>query len=186
MIAAWGRENALKVCRITIYVTDPDPYVCETLRAEFAKTEIVTQNPLRFERPDFAGLVDDHMVDVICSRRKSNSLLAFCGSPALANELHKIKISTDMVSANTGNKRHQMEYVSESYGGTKASTYKSTHCENESMGRNNNVEGGPLTTRLDREYFLESFSFAKKHNDSILRFGRLPAYQEIDSESIDG
>jgi hypothetical protein len=70
-----------------------------------------------------------------------------------------------------------MEYVSESYGGTKASTYKSTHCEDERREHDNknknNVEGGPLTMRLDREYFLESFSFARKHNDSFLGFGRL-------------
>jgi hypothetical protein len=38
--------------------------------------------------------------------------------------LHQHKISNDMLTAITGNKRHQMEYVSESYGGVKKSKPK--------------------------------------------------------------
>jgi hypothetical protein len=38
--------------------------------------------------------------------------------------LHQCKISNDMLTAITGNKRHQMEFVSESYGGIKKSKPK--------------------------------------------------------------
>jgi hypothetical protein len=76
---------------------------------------------IHFERPDFSDIIENHTLDMITTRRNSYSVLAFCGSPILAGELHHLKINNDMVAAVTGNKRHQMEFMSESYGGGKSS-----------------------------------------------------------------
>jgi hypothetical protein len=68
-----------------------------------------------------AQKIEVHTLNLIDTRRSSCSLLAFCGSPELSLSLHQHKISNDMLTVITGNKRHQMEYVSESYGGVKKS-----------------------------------------------------------------
>ena len=54
---------------------------------------------------------------MISTRRNSNTVLAFCGSPTLGQFINEHKISNDMVKAVTGNKKHQMDFVCESYGG---------------------------------------------------------------------
>jgi hypothetical protein len=41
----------------------------------------------------------------------SYSLLVFCGSPQLAQEIHHQKISNDLITAIMGHKHHQMEFV---------------------------------------------------------------------------
>jgi hypothetical protein len=60
--------------------------------------------------------IENHTSDSDCPRRSSCSVLAFVGSPELSLSLHQHKISNDMLTAITGNKRYQMEYVSESDG----------------------------------------------------------------------
>jgi predicted ferric reductase len=122
LVAAWGEENARAVCRISIYVTDQDPVARQGLQNESHYTAL-SQN-VWFGRPDFGRIIEDHSLELICKRRSSYSLLAFCGSPQLAQDLHHCKISNDMLTAITGNKKHQMEFVSESYGGVKKSVKK--------------------------------------------------------------
>ena len=119
LVSEWGRENALKVCRISIHVTDADNEACGLLKQEFQHLDLYKCGAVHFGRPDFSRVIEDHTLDMITTRTKSYSLLAFCGSAELAKELHHDKISNDMLAAITGNKQHQMEFVSESYGGCK-------------------------------------------------------------------
>jgi predicted ferric reductase len=124
LVAAWGEENARSVCRISVYVTDKDPEAREALKNEIHDLSLFQNGSVHFVRPDFGRIIEDHSLDLICKRRNSYSLLAFCGSPRLAQELHHCKISNDMLTAITGNKKHQMEFVSESYGGVKKESKK--------------------------------------------------------------
>ena len=111
LVDAWGHENARKVCRISIYVTDTDPTACELLPSRDNTLDI------SFSRLDIPLKIESHTMDMIMNRQCSYSLLAFCGSDRLAREILYHKISNDMITAITGNKKHQMEFVSESYGG---------------------------------------------------------------------
>lgn len=117
--AAWGKENASKVCRISIYVTDEDPGAQLYLEKEFYNLELYQKGCLYFTRPDFPSLITDHVTELIATTRNSHSLLAYVGSPHLAGIIHRCKISNDIVTAITGHQQnHTMDYVSESYGGT--------------------------------------------------------------------
>jgi hypothetical protein len=117
LVDAWGIHDAFQVCRIQIYVTDKDKKACRLLAQQFEKTTLFQLGALHFRRLDISRTIQDLTLDLVCHRRSSYSLLAFCGSPQLAREVHRQKISNDMVTAITGNKKHQMEFVSESHGG---------------------------------------------------------------------
>jgi len=121
LVKSWGEEHARSVCRISVYVTDTDPKARELLIDDIHHTALFQSGNVRFGRPDFGRIIEDHSLDLICTnnRRTSYSLMAFCGSPRLSQELHQCKISNDMLLGITGNKKHQMEFVSESYGGVK-------------------------------------------------------------------
>ena len=125
LVSVWGLQNALKVCRVSIHVTDPNEDACNMLKDRLVQSSSTTagrmfcKEAIKFHRVNVAQVIEDHSVDMICNRRKSCSLLAFCGSPELAHEVHCRKISNDMLTAITGNKKHQMDFVSESYGGSK-------------------------------------------------------------------
>jgi hypothetical protein len=122
LVSVWGGENAEAVCRIRIFVTDTNQIAVALLKQELLLHSL--SDCIHFERPDFAEIIENHTLDMITTRRNSYSVLSFCGSPVLAGALHYLKINNDMVAAVTGNKRHQMEFVSESYGGSKASKKK--------------------------------------------------------------
>jgi hypothetical protein len=124
LVSQWGNENARAVCRISIFVSDKDQQAVALLQRELINHSL--GHCVRFERPDFREVLENHTLDMITTRRNSYSVFSFCGSPTLAGELHQLKINNDMVAAVTGNKRHQMEFVSESYGGTKAKGKGST------------------------------------------------------------
>jgi hypothetical protein len=116
---AWGEENARSVCRFSVYVTDKDSQACSHLKRQFADSRLYRDGCIRFCRPDLEQCIEHHTLELICTRRHSYTCLAFCGSPKLGNDLHRFKISNDVMTAITGNKRHQMEFVSESFGGVK-------------------------------------------------------------------
>jgi ABC-type multidrug transport system fused ATPase/permease subunit len=122
LVKCWGMENARAACRLEIYITDKDAN--EQLRREIENTAIYQSGAIHFGRPDLEKIIENHTLNLIATRRSSCSVLAFCGSPVLSLSLHQHKISNDMLTAITGNKRHQMEYVSESYGGVKKSNPK--------------------------------------------------------------
>ena len=128
LVKLWGYEHAVEVCQISIYVTDPDYHQVSLLQREIEDTHLYQHGCLFVGRPDFQEIVQNHTLEMICTRRNSYSLFAFCGSPQLASELHQTKISNDMLTSITGNKNHQMEFVSESYGGQKKSTKSTDTC----------------------------------------------------------
>jgi hypothetical protein len=121
LVDCWGEENARNACRLQIYITDKDEAANEQLRRDMESTAVYQSAAIHFGRPDLEKIIENHTLDLIATRRSSCSVLAFCGSPELSLSLHQHKISNDMLTAITGNKRHQMEYVSESYGGVKKS-----------------------------------------------------------------
>ena len=122
LVDIWGEEKAVSVCRISVYVTDKDSKARQLLKRELRGSPLYESGAIHFGRPDFGRLIEDHTIDMISSRRTSNSLLAYVGSPELAREIHRLKISNDMTTAITGNKRHQMEFVAENYGNAKPKT----------------------------------------------------------------
>ena len=167
LVDSWGLENTHEVCRISIFITDPDKEACSMLKRELRRTVLYQKGAFQFQRPDFSKLIEDHTIDMICTRRNTYSLLAFCGSPTLASEIHHHKISNDMTSAITGAKNHQMEFVSESYGGVKASpkvnNKDGTHSDSEDMLS--------LTTRKEKSYFSNRGFPEKGRNFKLLQDG---------------
>jgi len=151
LVSAWGLGNALEVCSISVHVTDKDEKACRQLRREIRTTSLYLSGAIKFHRPDLERVIEDHSIDLICTRSSSHSLLAFCGSPQLAEEVHSCKISNDMVVAITGNKKHQMDFISESYGGSKK---QSLPASGEIEERNDTESETPLTVRKSMRYSL--------------------------------
>jgi hypothetical protein len=141
LVSQWGEENAQAVCRISIFVTDKDQRAVALLKQELLHHSLGQGrcDCIHFERPDFNEIIENHTLDMITTRRNSYSVLAFCGSPTLAGELHHLKINNDMVAAVTGNKRHQMEFVSESYGGSKGSKKKASNARKSAVQEREDV-----------------------------------------------
>ena len=119
LVDTWGEKNAASVCRISIYVTDKDPDARSLLEKEICNTLLYKSGSVHFDRPDFSAMIQDHTIELITTRRHSQSLLAYVGSPQLAQDIHRCKISNDMVTAITGHKKQEMEFVSISHGGVK-------------------------------------------------------------------
>lgn len=119
LVQEWGSEATERLCQISIYVTDDS--LSTDVSEKLKEFEIPGACVTIGERPDFSHLIDQHMVDRIseenCGKEMfSNTLLAFCGSPALANVVHEAKIQADIAAISSGNKYHRIEFVSESYG----------------------------------------------------------------------
>jgi hypothetical protein len=117
LVTVWGEENAHAVCAISIYVTDKDQGEIKALEDSLDESPHFRSVSIKFQRPDLPDIIERHTHNVICTRKYSHSVLAFCGSPSLATKLHQAKIHNDMLTSITGNKRHQMEFVCEAYGG---------------------------------------------------------------------
>ena len=98
-------------------MTDKDKDACRLLAQQFEKSTIFKLGALHFRRLDISRTIQDLKLDLVCHRRSLYLLLAFCGFPKLAREVHRKKILNDIIMAITGNKKHQMQLVSESYGG---------------------------------------------------------------------
>jgi hypothetical protein len=122
LVYLWGEERAWDACRISIYVTDKDEVAVRSLQCQLRNMSL--SNCVFFERASLGDIIEQHTLDLVASRRNSNTVLAFCGSSSVASHLHQLKINNDMVAAITGNKRHQMEFVSENYGGVRQASTK--------------------------------------------------------------
>jgi hypothetical protein len=71
---------------------------------ELSKTKLYQQGFVHFGRPNFGELIENHTIGLIDrGSRSSNTLFAFCGSPVRAQELHRCKVSNNMVTAITSN-----------------------------------------------------------------------------------
>lgn len=120
------------ICRISVFVTDKDQEANDRLREEIEHSGLYQNGAIHFCRPNFDQIIENHTLDLIGTRRSSSSVLAFCGSPVLSQKLHQQKISNDMLTAITGNKKHQMVFVSESYGGTKSTPKRNDQVDDKS------------------------------------------------------
>ena len=122
LVGFWGD---ISVCQISIYVTDKDESANRELLEKIQGLGLSQAGAIHFCRPDLSEILQNHTLRLIdTGRGSSSSVLAFCGSSALSRKLHQDKISNDILAAITGNKKHQMEFVSESYGGTKPAAVK--------------------------------------------------------------
>lgn len=120
LVDTWGYEYAREACRISIYCTSRDEATVDALRSELGEGSLWCAGAIHLGRPNLDQVLQDYTIDLIEQEQTSSqSMLAFCGSPALASTLHHCKISTDLVKAITGHKRHQMEFHAESYGEAK-------------------------------------------------------------------
>lgn len=125
----WGEDAARSVCKFEIFVTDKDQLAREALLRELKGSLLFQNGFINFGRPDIGSLIEDHTIGLVTSRRTSHTLLAYVGSPDLSREIHRLKISNDMVTAITGNKNHQMDYVAESYFTTKSRSGSQSHAD---------------------------------------------------------
>lgn len=137
---AWGHENANKACPISIYVTDKDERAKEKLFTEFGGTELFLSGAVKFGRPNFGKIIEDHNIHLASEKEISNTFLTFCGSPKLSNEISKLKISNDLLKTMLGYKKHLMEFYSESYGGLKKAPANSSTPEINSMLSQEDIE----------------------------------------------
>lgn len=121
LVETWGYDYARQACRISIYCTSPDEAAVQALRSELGEGSLWRDGSIHLYRPDLEQVLQDYTIDLIEEQPSSSqSMLSFCGSPALAGTLHQLKVSTDLVKAITGHKHHAMEFHAESYGGSKA------------------------------------------------------------------
>ena len=119
VVEKWGIDDALKVCRFSIYCTDKVEFSVNQLRSDLSTMSLYQQGFVHFARPEFNEIIENQTLEVIDESRTSNTLLAFCGSPQLANLIHQYQVSNFMLAAVTGHKKHQMNFVSETYGGVR-------------------------------------------------------------------
>uniref|UniRef100_A0A7S1YCJ9 FAD-binding FR-type domain-containing protein n=1 Tax=Grammatophora oceanica TaxID=210454 RepID=A0A7S1YCJ9_9STRA len=143
LVEKWGEAHAARVLDIKVFVTDKDADAVRRLRESMENTNLYKNGHYTFGRPDLLKVIEDHTLDCSTKLRNSYTLLAFCGSPQLSHEIHRMKISNDISAAITGNKNHQMEYVSESYGGYKSQSGKKTEPQN--VGDATNEEASVMT-----------------------------------------
>ena len=160
LVVKWGIENAQKVCKITIHVTDPNELSCALLRKEYENSEFFRNGGIIFRRPNLRRVIEDHTIELINSRVNSHSLLAFCGSPSLSNEIEYNKISNDVITAMTGHSQsHMMDFVSESYGGKKAASSNKKRKKGDTLSLEidhddeDGVEVQLLTSRKNLSYY---------------------------------
>lgn len=119
LVSLWGLKHATSVCRFSVYVTDPNPAARQVLARELSNTLLYQNGFVHFGRPDIGAIIENHSIDMICNHRSSNTLLAYVGSQELSTDIHECKLFNDMKISITGNKKHQMDFVSENYGGVK-------------------------------------------------------------------
>lgn len=134
LVAAWGHANARKVCNVSFFITDKDEEACTALRNDVDNTSLIKEGAFHFGRPDLQQILEEHALERINDhdRPTSTNLLAFCGSPHLKAVISDAKISVDISNMITGNKYHQMDYISEIYGAFKKkspSSHQKKHCD---------------------------------------------------------
>jgi len=160
LVASWGLEHAKSVCRFNVFVTDRNEQALRTLMHELAGTSLFQNGFVHFGRPDIGRMIEDHSIETITTRKSSYTLLTYVGSIELAREIHECKLFNDMKIAITGNKKHQMEFVSESYGGVKAKRSATVPSEDlvAAAKKGDNADGDDYAPRNDDRHLLGSSS----------------------------
>ncbi len=122
LVSKFGEDFARQVCEISIYCTSKDDVLCDELEDELEETALYKLGALKFERPNFARILEQHTIKRMSeevSLPTSKTLLAFCGSPQLGSFIKEVKIMNDLAMFVAGIGQHSMDLVIESYGGSK-------------------------------------------------------------------
>ena len=121
LVGKFGESFARQVCEISIYCTSNDDDMCDDLVYELENTNLYKLGALKFERPNFPRILENHTTKRMLEfdLPASRSLIAFCGSPKLASFIKEAKIMNDLAMFIAGVDEHTMDLVIESYGGTK-------------------------------------------------------------------
>ncbi|KAL7560334.1 hypothetical protein ACA910_020257 [Epithemia clementina (nom. ined.)] len=147
LVSKWGMEDALKVCRFSIYCTDTEECAVDQLRSKLFKTSLYQQGFVHFGRPEFDQIIENQTLEVIDESRTSSTLLVFCGSPELAETVRRYHVSNSMLAAVTGHKKHQMHFISESYGGVKKAKKQNEFPDGRTCGSADKEEHFDATAR---------------------------------------
>lgn len=120
LVREWGEDHAQKVLDVTIYITDKDKKEAASFRAEVRSSLLFKARKVFFIRPKLPQILEEHTLGLYETRPAySSTLLAFCGGPALSGILSEAVSNIKLLSAATGHSAHKIDFVSESYGGTK-------------------------------------------------------------------
>lgn len=97
--SAWGEANAQKACRLSVYCTDQDRHAQDMLHRVLSSSSraLYQQGMVKFEKPNFGGILQEHAMELVETRRSSQSLVACSGWPQLAKDIHQCKLANDMV-----------------------------------------------------------------------------------------
>ena len=121
LVDEWGEDYAQQVLDVTIYITDKDKKEAASFRAEIRSSPLFKARKVFFIRPKLPQIIEEHTLGLFETRPAySSTLLAFCGGPALSGILSEAVSNIKLLSAATGHTAHKIDFVSESYGGTKA------------------------------------------------------------------
>ena len=125
LVRDWGEDYAQKVLDVTIYITDKDKKEAASFRAEIRSSLLFKARKVFFIRPKLPQTIEEHTLGLFETRPAySSTLLAFCGGPALSGILSEAVSNVKLLSAATGHREHKIDFVSESYGGTKSTKSK--------------------------------------------------------------
>jgi hypothetical protein len=126
LVDKFGKEFAKEVLEISIFCTSTDEQSCNDLELEVANGPLNELGVLNLHRPSFSKILETHTMERITETDvpASQTLIAFCGSPALSNRVKEAKIFNDLALFVAGTDQHQMDLVIESYGGEKPKASK--------------------------------------------------------------
>ena len=121
LVNKFGEDFAKEVMEITICCTSKDKEVCDDLELEVQNGPLGRLGALKFQRPMLSKILEEHTMARIndADMPASRTLIAFCGSPQLADRVKEAKILNDLAMFVAGREQHQMDLVIESYGGEK-------------------------------------------------------------------
>ena len=147
LVEKFGEDFARLICDISIYCTSNDDNAIDDLEYELEETSLYKMGALKFERPNFPTILDQHTTERMLNKMSlaaSRTLVAFCGSPALGSFVKEVKIRNDLGMFIAGVDNHVTDLVIESYGGTKRKEVKKNKKEEDLVQdaeRVENVEG---------------------------------------------
>ena len=151
LVRDWGEDYAQKVLDVTIYITDKDKKEAASFRAEIRSSLLFKARKVFFIRPKLPNIIEEHTLGLFETRPAySSTLLAFCGGPALSAILSEAVSNIKLLSAATGHTAHKIDFVSESYGGTKA--------KGEGVPLKQTTDNGASSTKMDLRTTIDSIT----------------------------
>ena len=189
LVDKFGETFASEVCDISIFCTSKDEKACEQLKAELKDYKLFQKGALYFDRPNFREIFEDHTEECMSdtSLPTSRTLVAFCGSPQLANHVKETKIINDLAMFTAGVDEHQMDLVIESYGGVKKKA-KAEVTKNEGAEKVLETQSKkPFSSRVSMKSFKISKSFTPSDSDeevAVKRFTPADSDEEFAHKSF--